>query len=67
MASNPIHVVLYQDAVFEVDDQKMAERIKSARSAVQQRLQNVNGDYLERQQLEDMLHALKVLENERLK
>ncbi len=66
MTSHPIHIVLYQQAVLEVDNQKMRNRIVVARAAIERMLGEVDGDYSERGRLEDMLRGLKVLEAERV-
>ena len=57
----------YHRAVLEVDRQRMPERIVAARQAITDRLQGLYGDpdhYGERQQIEDALRALSVLEAE---
>ena len=57
----------YHRAVLEVDRQRMPERIVAARQAISNRLQDLNGDpdhHGERQQIEDALKALAVLEDE---
>jgi len=53
--------------VLEVDRQKMPERIVVARLAISNRLQGLHGNpdhHGERQQIEDALRALAVLEAE---
>lgn len=60
-------VEVYHRAVLEVDGQKMPERIVAARQAIGERLQGLNGDPEppeEKQQIEDALSALAVLEAE---
>ena len=57
----------YHSAVLEVDRQKMPERIIAARQAITDRLRGLYGDpdhHGERQQIEDALKALAVLEAE---
>ena len=58
---------VYHRAVLEVDRQKMPERIVVARLAISNRLQGLHGNpdhHGERQQIEDALRALAVLEAE---
>ena len=57
----------YHRAVLEVDRQIMPERIAAARQAIGERLRELTGDpdhHAERQQVEDALRALAVLEAE---
>ena len=57
----------YHRAVLEVDGQKMLERIVAARQAISYHLQGLVGNpdhHGERQQIEDVLRALAVLEAE---
>jgi len=58
---------VYHRAVLEVDRQKMPERIVAARQAISNRLQGLYGNpdhHAEREQIEDALRALAVLEAE---
>ena len=57
----------YHRAVLEVDRQKMPERIVAAHQAISNRLQGLYGNpdhHAEREQIEDALRALAVLEAE---
>jgi hypothetical protein len=57
----------YHSAVLEVDREKMPERIVAARQAISNRLQGLYGNpdhHAEREQIEDALRALAVLEAE---
>jgi hypothetical protein len=56
---------VYHRAVLEVDGKKMPELIAAARQAIEERLQGLAGNpnhHAERQQVEDALRALTVLE-----
>jgi hypothetical protein len=58
---------VYHRAVLEADRHKMPERIVAARRAIGERLQGLAGNpnhHAERQQVEDALRALAVLEGE---
>jgi hypothetical protein len=63
--SHPAHILLYQQAILELDNQKLSDRIAQARAAIEERQGEMDGDGSEQFQLEDMLRALKVLEQER--
>jgi hypothetical protein len=57
----------YHSAVLEVDREKMPERIVAARQAISNRLRGLYGNpdhHAEREQIEDALRALAVLEAE---
>ena len=59
---------VYRAAMLELDPQKLPGRIVAAKEAVQLRLTDLQGDtdhHEERQQMEDALRNLRVLEREK--
>lgn len=59
---------VYKAAVLELDPQKLPERIVAAKERVRLRLEEIQGDsdhHAERQQIEDALNSLRVLEREK--
>jgi hypothetical protein len=61
--------VAYQAALLEVNPQKLPERVKAAEAAIflrQQVLANSSGGHVERQAIEDAMHALRFLQTEKL-
>lgn len=59
---------VYKAAVLELDPQKLPNRIVAAKEAVQLRLKEIQGDtdhHAERQQIEDALNSLRILEQEK--
>ena len=65
--SNKNWETAYHRAVLEVDREKLPERIVAARQAISNRLQGLYGNpdhHAEREQIEDALRALAVLEAE---
>ena len=65
---NPDWLPAYRAALLELDPQKMEERIRTARSAIMQRMnvlaQDHGGDIEEQQAITDALNALSMLERE---
>ena len=58
---------VYKAAMLELDPQKLPGRIAAAEKAVQLRLIEIQGDtdhHAERQQIEDALSSLRILERE---
>ena len=59
---------VYKAALLELDPQKLPERISAAKEKVRLRLEEIRGDsdhHAERQQIEDALNSLRVLEREK--
>ena len=59
---------VYKAAMLELDPRKLPERIVAAKEAVQLRLKEIQGDtdhHAERQQIEDALSSLRILEREK--
>ena len=59
---------VYKAALLELDPQKLPERIGAAKEKVRLRLEEIRGDsdhHAERQQIEDALNSLRVLEREK--
>jgi hypothetical protein len=59
---------VYKTAMLELDPQKLPERIVAAKEAVRLRLKDIEGDsdhHAERQQIEDALNSLRILEREK--
>lgn len=59
---------VFKAAMLELDARKLPERIVAAKEAVQSRLRDLQGDsdhHAERQQIEDALNSLRVLEREK--
>ena len=59
---------VYKAAVLELDPRKLPERIGAAKEKVRLRLEEIQGDsdhHAERQQIEDALNNLRVLEREK--
>ena len=59
---------VYKAAVLELDLQKLPGRIVAAKEAVQLRLKEIQGDtdhHAERQEIEDALSSLRILEREK--
>jgi hypothetical protein len=61
---HPVYILQYQLAILELDDEKIPDRLATARAAIKERQQQECG-FAERAQLEEMLRALKVLEVKR--
>jgi len=61
-------VAKYKEAVLEVDDARLIERIDEAEAAISSRVQAMDGTAKpdERRALEDAVNALRVLRKERL-
>lgn len=58
----------YRAAMLELDPRKLPGRIVAAKTAVQFRLTEIQGDadhHAERQQIEDALNSLRTLEREK--
>ena len=67
LAENPRWEELYLRTILEVNAHKMPERITATRQAISGRLHDLEHDsdhHAERQQIEDALRALAVLECE---
>lgn len=67
LAENETWKHLYEQAIFEVDSQKITERISAARQAIAGRLQDLEHDsdhHTERQRMDDALRLLTILEAE---
>jgi hypothetical protein len=60
----PLWEVLYQDAILEFDETKLAKRICQARAAIHDRLEEILDDpsSKEREPLDNALQSLQVLE-----
>jgi hypothetical protein len=61
--------VAYLAALLEVDPQKLPERVKAAEAAIflrQQVLANSSDGHVERQAIEDAMHALSCIQTEKL-
>jgi hypothetical protein len=61
--------VAYQSALLEVDLQKLPERVKAAEAAIFLRLQvlaDSSDGHVERQAIEDAMHALRFLQTEKI-
>ena len=59
---------VYKAALLELDPQKLPARIGAAKEKVRLRLEEIQGDsdhHAERQQIEDALNNLRVLEQEK--
>lgn len=59
---------VYKAAMLELDPQKLPERIVAAKEAVHLRLKAIEGNsdhHAERQQIEDALNSLRILEREK--
>jgi len=59
----------YQEALVEVDSDKLKGRVEAAEAAIYRRLQHLSqnsDDFAERQVIEDALHALRVLKRDEL-
>jgi hypothetical protein len=57
----------YQEALLEVDDDKLAELLSAAQAAICKRLQAISGDsnhHAERQAIEDALAFIRVLKRD---
>jgi hypothetical protein len=66
-AGNETWKHLYERAIFEVDSQKITERISAARQAIAGRLQDLEHDsdhHAERHRMDDALKLLTMLEAE---
>ena len=61
-------VAAYRDAILEVDDTKLMEKVEAAEAAISSRVQAMDGTAKpdERRALEDAVNALRVLRHERL-
>jgi hypothetical protein len=62
--TTPLWRVLYQDAILEFDDTKLAKRISQARAAIHDRSEEIATDPSsdERELLDNALQSLQVLE-----
>jgi hypothetical protein len=59
----------YQEALVEVDSDKLKGRVEAAEAAIYRRLQHLSqnsGDFAERQVIQDALHSLRVLKRDEL-
>ncbi|MGA7291471.1 MAG: hypothetical protein WBW53_15960 [Terriglobales bacterium] len=58
---------LYQQALIEVDQTRLGERIAAAETAISNRLRAIDGnshDHTERQAIEDALSSLRILKRD---